>query len=408
MTSNNHSPRIVIIGANFAGLSAASKLANNLNVIVIDSKTHFQWTPNIHEILSDVKKADGVRICLHTVFDKLGHTFINGEVSKLSPSSQTITLNDGCKLQYDILLIASGHTRENYGVLGATEYAFGFRSSEEVETIKTRLLALLSESDKPVHLNIVGAGYTGIEVAGEILRKYPNNEQLKINVIDRSQRLLPLLPEKLASDIQMELNAHKVNLLLEHDIQQIAQESIYFADKTLLPSDITIWTAGTSLPEYLKNTSLSSTHNGIIVKSTLQTPEYENIFVAGDAASLDQPMAKQASIAMDMGEHAAININALCTGLSLTEVRIGPKPVLFTLGDINTYFVYQDLVLASPALSAAKEAVYQLYMAKLTAMLPLEQKVSGLFSRLISTEKLILAEILKCRPREILTRSKLI
>ena len=408
MQASKHVPHIVIIGANFAGLSAASKLNSTLNVTIIDSKTHFQWTPNIHELLSDVKKKDAVQICLQTVFDKLGHRFINKAVSELSTTTQTLTLNDGNQLQYDILLIASGHTRENYGVLGAAEHAFGFRNSEEVETIKTRLDTSLSETEKPVHVNIVGAGYTGIEVAGEILRKYSNNEHLNINVIDRSQRVLPLLPEKLSNDVQIELSAHKASLLLKHNIQEITQDTIHFANKTILPSDITIWTAGTALPAYLKNSSLSTERNGIRVTPTLQTPEYDNIFVAGDAASLDTPLAKQASIAMDMGEYAAKNINAVCKGMSMTDVRISPKPVLLTLGNINTYFVYQDLVLASPTLSAAKEAVYQLYMTKLTAMLPLEQKVSGLFSRLISTEKLILSEVLKCRPREIFTRSKLI
>ena len=408
MQASKKAAHIVIIGANFAGLSAASKLDSTLNVTIIDSKTHFQWTPNIHEILSEVKKADAVQICLKTVFDKLGHRFINKEVSELSPTTQSITLNDGSQLPYDILLIASGHTRENYGVLGAAEHALGFRSSEEVETIKIRLDALLSETEKPVHLNIVGAGYTGIEVAGEILRKYPNNEQLKINVIDRSHRALPLLPEKLSNDVQIELSAKKISLLLEHDIQEITQDTIHFANKTIVPSDITIWTAGTALPAYLKNTSLRTEENGIRVTPALQTPEYDNIFVAGDAASLEKPMPKQASIAMDMGEHAAKNINAVYQRISLTDVQIGSKPVLLTLGDINTYFVYKDLVLASPALSAAKEAVYQLYMTKLTSMLSLEQKVSGLFSRLVSTEKLILAEVLKCRPREILTKSKLI
>ena len=401
-------PHIVIVGANFSGLSAASKLDQHLNVSVIDSKTHFQWTPNIHEILSDVKQTDAVQLCLRTICERLGQRFINKFVTGLNTKEQTISFDDDSQIHYDVLLIASGHTRENYGVVGAAEHALSFRNTDDVEKIKTKLEQLLGESSKPLHLNIVGAGYTGIEVMGELLRKYPNNSQLKLNIIDQAARVLPLLPEKLAFDVQDQLSKQNVRMLMTHHIAAIDSANIHFSDQTIMPSDITIWTAGTALPAYIQNSSLSLQRNGIKVNEYLQTSNEDNIFVAGDAASLDKPLAKQASIAMDLGEHVGRNINAYCKGSALSRVSIGDKPILLTLGNINTYFIYQNLVLASPTLASAKEAVYQLYMAKLSNMLPMEQKISGIFSRLLSTEKLILAEILKCRPREILAKSRIL
>jgi NADH dehydrogenase len=85
------------------------------------------------------------------------------------------------------------------------------------------------------------------------------------------------------------------------------------------------------------------------------------------------------------------------------------KPILLSLGDINTYFIQGQLVLASPVLATAKEAVYQFYMARLSALLPLEQRVLGIAERMtLSTEKLLLVEILKLRPRVLLGRSKVL
>jgi NADH:ubiquinone reductase (non-electrogenic) len=79
------------------------------------------------------------------------------------------------------------------------------------------------------------------------------------------------------------------------------------------------------------------------------------------------------------------------------------------LGDINTYFIQDKLVLASPVLAAAKEAIYQFYMARLSRLLPLDQSVLGIAGRItLSTEKLLLVEILKLRPRVLIGRSKVL
>jgi NADH dehydrogenase len=110
-----------------------------------------------------------------------------------------------------------------------------------------------------------------------------------------------------------------------------------------------------------------------------------------------------------MGPHAALNISRFLAEKTLKRFKFKNKPVLLSLGDINTYFIQGKLVLASPVLAAAKEAVYQFYMARLSTLLPLEQSALGLASRVtLSTEKLLLAEILKLRPTVLLGRSKVL
>ena len=80
MSLNLKKSRIIIVGANFAGLTAASKLSKCHDVTVIDTKQDFQWTPNIHEILSDVKKETNLNLNLETIIKRLGHRFINQTV----------------------------------------------------------------------------------------------------------------------------------------------------------------------------------------------------------------------------------------------------------------------------------------------------------------------------------------
>jgi NADH:ubiquinone reductase (non-electrogenic) len=143
LTLNRKKSRIIIIGANFAGLTAASKLSKSLDVTVIDTKQHFQWTPNIHEILSNVKKETSLSLNLESIITRLGHRFINQTVSSLDGDLQTVTLDDKQTLIYDVLLIASGHTRSNYDIKGASKYAYGFRTADDVIQIHNDIEALL-------------------------------------------------------------------------------------------------------------------------------------------------------------------------------------------------------------------------------------------------------------------------
>jgi NADH:ubiquinone reductase (non-electrogenic) len=409
LTLNRKKSRIIIIGANFAGLTAASKLSKSLDVTVIDTKQDFQWTPNIHEILSNVKKGTSLSLDLETIITRLGHRFINQTVSGIDGDIQTVTLDGKKTLNYDVLLIASGHARSNYDIKGAGKYAYGFRTADDVVKIHNDIEALLTTQKTSVFINIVGGGFTGIEVLGELLRKYATNKKLHLNVIDSAPRLVKALPEKLSDDILDQCKRYQIDFHFNKTITEVKKSSIHFNDKESIRSDLTIWSAGTKLPDYLDSINTENSASGLAVNAYLQTKEFDNIFVAGDSASLPKLLPKQASIALDMGPHAATNIALFCANKSLKRFKFKNKPVLLSLGDINTYFIQGSLVLASPVLAAAKEAVYQFYMARLSTLLPIEQSAFGLASRVtLSTEKLLLAEILKLRPKVLLGRSKVL
>jgi len=406
---NRKKSRIIIIGANFAGLTAASKLSKCHDVTVIDSKQDFQWTPNIHEILSDVKKETSLSLNLETIIKRLGHRFINQSVSSINGDLQTVTLDDEQTLIYDVLLITSGHTRSNYDIKGANKYAYGFRTANDVIQIHNDIEAVLDSNKRPVNVNIIGGGFTGIEVLGELLRKYASNKQLHFNVIDRASRLVEALPQKLSDDILSQCKNYQISFYFNKTITEVKKSSIHFNDKKSIESDITIWSAGTKLPEYLESINTQGSSSGLAVNAYLQTKEFSNVFVAGDSATLPKPLAKQASVALDMGLHAALNISRFCAKKALKPFKAGTTPVLLSFGDINTYFIQGKLVLSSPVLAAAKEAVYQFYMARLSRLLPLEQSVLGIAGRItLSTEKLLLVEILKLRPKVLLGRSKIL
>ena len=148
-------------------------------------------------------------------------------------------------------------------------------------------------------------------------------------------------------------------------IAAVAAKSVRLADGTRLRSDLTLWSAGLAAPALLREAGLATPpQTWAEVLPTLQSRHAENVFVAGDAALLPQPLGKQAYHAIDMGALAAANVERWLAGQTLRRFRPAPKPVLIAFGDLQTYLVAGRTVVASKLLAGAKEGIYQWFMAQ--------------------------------------------
>lgn len=400
---------VVIIGANFAGLSAAGQLSGRYHVSVIDERAAFQWTPNIHEILSGVKRESSVNIDTARIIRRMGHRFINQRAVHIDVKNNWVELDDSSPQRFDALLIASGHVQSNRGVTGAEEYADGFLRADEVFNIRRKIARRL-QAGQDTAVSIIGGGFTGVEVLGELLRSYRSEPRLTINVVDSASRLVSELPKVLADDIRRRCESEKVSFYFGKELREVDASGLRFQDGQTLCSDITIWSAGTLLPSFIEASGIQTVQQrGVPVNPCLQSTRYPQIFAAGDAASTPRPLAKQAGHAIDMGERAGTNIDRWLRGREMVSYRPANKPIALAFGDINTYLIQGETVLASPALVAAKEALYQAYMARLSSYLPLFELSSGVASRCYGAIRhLLLPEILSFRPLGILQRSQVL
>ena len=100
--------RIVIIGANFAGLTAAIRLPRTHRASVIDCRPYFEFLPNIHELLSGIKSAESLRLDRKRLVERAGHRFIQDTVSSIDPVNKRVYTSKSKKLPYDICLVATG------------------------------------------------------------------------------------------------------------------------------------------------------------------------------------------------------------------------------------------------------------------------------------------------------------
>jgi len=401
--------RVVIVGGNFAGLVAASRLSCDHDVTVIDARADFEWTPNIHELLSGVKNRESVVLPRAECVNRYGHTFVQDVVTRIDRDSSSVITESGLALPYDACLVAAGSVRTTFGVEGADQYALGLRSVGDAVRIASRLDKLATRKRR-ASVVIVGGGVSGIEALGEILRRREQGDEFNIHVIEVESDILDEQLDGLASDAAERFAPYPVTLHTNTAVNQVSARSVTLESGEKLTADLCIWSAGMALPEFLRDAGLNEVGDQWLpVDDTLKSAYADNILVAGDCAALPEPIRKQAYNAMDMGEVAGDNINRLLEGRRLKPFRAKPTPMLISFGDITTWLVAGETAVASPLLAAAKEGVYQATMARLASPHEPLKYSAGIASRAVmATRQLLLPQLTLRKVFRGLTGSRII
>ncbi len=356
--------RVVIVGANFAGLTVALQLSTRFAVTVIDPQPHFEFTPNIHELISGVKSPRLLRLPKKRLLSAAGHGFVQEKAVVLEPSAHNVTTESGKSFEFDVCVVALGGVSNSSGVRGANTFALPFKSVQACEAIGEKLKNTVGRKPRS-SVVVVGGGLIGIEALGEILRRYRNASGLTIYLVEQQDRLLPDEPAVLDREVRKVCRTYPVHFYTGASVVSMTADEIALDSGKILPSDLTIWAGGAKASPLLAEAGLAPEDGQWApVQDTLQSRFFENIFVAGDAAQLPEPIVKQAYYAIQMGEQGAENVERCLAGRPLRNFRPSPMPKLISFGDLDTYLVQENKVIAGSALAAGKEGVFQVNMAK--------------------------------------------
>ncbi len=355
-------PTVLIIGANFGGLKAATTLSKQFAVVVIDPNPWFEFLPAIHELVSGVKTPSLVKISSTGIVKRSGHQFIKDRVVQILPDKNMVVTKNGKVLDYEFCIVAIGGVKNTFGVPGADMHAVSFSNIENCSFIGKQLNNL-SKAKTPSHIVIVGGGTEGIEVLGEILRKIKNIRNIRIRLIEREHRLLNGVPADIDSEIRKHCRPYPVEFLTGESLKKITKKTVVLSNGKRLKSDLTIWTAGAKPHPLLSESGFTETADQWApVSRSLQHVFYKNVFFVGDAADVPDVRSKQAYHAIDMGQCAALNIHRLRSGKELQPFKPSPKPMVVSFGELDTYVITDEFVLAGSAFSSLKEAVFQKVM----------------------------------------------
>ena len=356
--------QIVIIGANFGGLTAALRLPNHYGVVAIDPSPHFEFLPNIHELISRVKSPAQLRLSRQRLLRRAGHRFVQDTVTTLDPVDRVVQTRSGEVFPFDVCVVAVGGVNNTFGIPGADEFAFPYKSVDQCEAISKALQQKIARHERAT-VGIVGGGLEGIESLGEILRSYRHRRGLTVHMVESSNQLLPGLPAALGQNVERVCRNYPVHFHIGTRVKAVTGTTIELTSGEVLPSDTTIWTGGATAPGLLSESGLApEAASWAPVRRTLQSRYFDHIFIVGDAAEWPQILSKQAYYATDMGECAADNIARFVQNKPLKKFQPSTSISLISFGDLDTYLTIGNTVVAGTALAPLKEFIYQFNMAR--------------------------------------------
>ena len=329
--------KVVIVGGGFAGTYVARKLQNHYSVTLIDSKDYFEFTPSV---LRTIVEPQHIKKIQSKHSDYLQKTVLIRENVRRIGNGEVITLTHA--VTFDYLVICTG-----------SSYRAPLKDWNTITA--TRAQELVGYADRLKQSNsvlVVGGGLVGVELAAEIIGKYPSK---KVTIIQASNELIERNPIRARKYAYNFLSKRKVNMIF-NEIVIGKQGRFYFTDKKRqLTADIAFICTGI-IPnsKHLKvffRSSLDS-RGFLKVNKFLQVGGFQNIFAAGDVtAILEEKTAQNAE------KHAAAiaeNIEALDLDRSMKEYVSKPRITVISLGKWNGIIVYKNLAIAGLMAAFAK------------------------------------------------------
>ena len=329
---------IVIVGAGFAGMTAALNIKNlnpSLPVIVVDSASNFIFKPLMYEVLSKEIRLWEATPKFANIFSDAGITFLKNCLTKISFKENILEFSDELKLSYKYLVICTGSTPNSFLIKGVEENCYFFNDFHDLNKLKS----FLKESQKnSLHkkLFIVGGGPSGIELACKIKDIFI--DQFEINVIEKSNEILN--KNKIFNREQAEsaLEKRKINVFLNSTVKEVSETKIIISSEdemTSLDQDIVIWTAGVKPNlSYLQTDEITKKYGRILVNNQLQIENHNNCFAIGDISIIagmeDLPITAQ--VAMQEGNHLAKNLALLIQGKDPLPFEFQDNGEMISLG----------------------------------------------------------------------------
>ena len=349
--------KVVIVGGGFGGLQVATKLRRTpLDIYLIDKTNHHLFQPLLYQVASAALSPADVAIPLREILrGQTNTTVIMGDVVDIDKEKRLITLGNGDLVGYDYLVLAVGARHSYFGHDEWEEVAPGLKTVKDALQIREKVLLSfekaersdsLQEAAKYLNFVIIGAGPTGVEMAGaiaEIAHKtmFKNfrrikPEKSKIYLIEGAPRVLPPYPETLSVRARKDLEKLGVRVLTNTVVSEITSEGVKFGNQTIEAKNI-IWAAGNQASPLLRKLDTELDRQGrVIVEPDLTIPDHPEIFVIGDGAfardKKGNPLPGIAPVAIQQGHYVAKLIRKNITKEKRKPFRYRDKGSMATIG----------------------------------------------------------------------------
>ncbi len=301
--------KVIIVGGGFGGCAVAKKLAKNgFDVILFDKRNHHVFQPLLYQVATAMLSPAQIAYPIRSMFRKTKNIrVLIGNVININNKERYISLKRSKqKFEYDYLIIAAGARHSYFGNPEWEKLAWGLKTTKDALKIRERMLYSFEKAERTRYKDkrekfstfvIVGAGPTGVEMAGAIAEVTKHSivsdftefksQTSRIILIEGSDRVLNQYPKELSIKAKKDLEHMGVEVKLNCIVKKITKSGVYI-DDTLIETENIIWAAGNTASPLIKKVTKQINKLGQAnVKLDFSIKEDSNIFCIGDCAYLE-------------------------------------------------------------------------------------------------------------------------
>ncbi|NHC35903.1 NAD(P)/FAD-dependent oxidoreductase [Scytonema millei] len=362
--------RICILGGGFGGLYTALRLSQlpweseKPEIVLIDRSDRFLFSPLLYELLTGELQTWEIAPPFIELLASTGIRFCQGEAAEIDIYEQRVRLQDGIEIPYDRLVLALGGETPLDMVPGASSYAFPFRTLADAYRMEEQLRLLEASTADKIRVAIVGAGYSGVELACKLADRL--GERGRFRLVELSDQILRTSPEFNREAATKALEKRGIWLDLETKVESIEPNAIALEYKNqvdIIPVDLVVWTVGTRVAPIVRSLPLKQNQRGqLTATSTLQVIDRPEIFALGDLAdcrdAAEQQVPGTAQAAVQQADYAAWNLWASLTHRPLLPFRYQNLGEMMTLGIDSATLTGLGIKLEGPLAAIARRLAY--------------------------------------------------
>ncbi|MCZ4091162.1 NAD(P)/FAD-dependent oxidoreductase [Sinorhizobium psoraleae] len=352
-----HRPRVVILGAGFGGLNAATALRRApVEVTVIDRRNYHLFQPLLYQVATAGLSPAQIAMPIRRILSRQSNATVLMDKVEAVDTAAGCVVTGSRRIPYDYLIVATGARHTYFGNDAWAEHAPGLKTITDATAIRARILAAFERAEvtddprlrqKLLTFVVVGGGPTGVELAGAIAElsrrtivhdfRRIDSSSARVVLVEAGERILPAMPPCLSRKAQGQLERLGVEVVLGNAVAGCDDSGVRLVDGTEIGSACILWAAGVMASRAAKWIGAAADRAGrVIVDERLNPPGHDEIFVIGDTASVTdaagRPVPGVAPAAKQMGRYAAYAILGDMAGRHPAPFRYRDFGNLATIG----------------------------------------------------------------------------